>query len=47
LDKSFAEIVRKERDVTGFRKVVEYQDFYHGFLLAAMGIFLLTLLISG
>ena len=40
LDKTFSEIVRKERDITGFRKVVEYQDFYHGFLLAAAGIFL-------
>ena len=47
LDKTFSEIAAKERDVTGFRKVIEYQDFYHGFLLAAAGIFFLTLLISG
>jgi Ca-activated chloride channel family protein len=47
LDKSFSEVVRKEREIAGFRKVVEYQDFYHGFLLAAAGILLLTLLIPG
>jgi Ca-activated chloride channel family protein len=47
LDKTFSEIVRKEREIAGFRKVVEYQDFYQGFLLAAAGIFLVTLLIPG
>ncbi len=47
LNKSFSEIVRKEREIAGFRKVVEYEDFYEEFLLAAAGIFLLALLISG
>jgi hypothetical protein len=47
LDKAFSDIVSKEREVTGFRKVVEYQDFYQGFLLAAAGMLLLTLLIPG
>ncbi len=47
LDQAFSEIVRKEREIAGFRKVVEYEDFYHGFLLAAAGIFLLTFLIPG
>jgi Ca-activated chloride channel family protein len=47
LDKTFSDIVRKEREIAGFRKVVEYQDFYHGFLLAAAALFLLTLLIPG
>jgi Ca-activated chloride channel family protein len=47
LDKTFAEIARNERDVTGYRKVVQYQDFYQAFLLVAAGVFFLTLLISG
>jgi Ca-activated chloride channel family protein len=45
LDKTFSEIVAQEREIAGFSKVVEYQDYYHGFLLAAAGIFLLALLI--
>jgi len=44
LEKTFSEIVLKEREITGFKKVVEYQDFYQGFLVAAVGIFLTTLL---
>jgi Ca-activated chloride channel family protein len=47
LEKTFNEIVRKERDVTGVRRVVEYDDFYHEFLLAAAGMLLLALLIPG
>jgi Ca-activated chloride channel family protein len=47
LDKAFTEIAHREREISGFRKVIEYQDFYQGFLLAAAGIFFLTLLISG
>ncbi len=43
LEKTFVEIVSKEREITGFRKVVEYRDFYHAFLIAAAGIFLTTL----
>jgi Ca-activated chloride channel family protein len=44
LEKTFSEIVLKEREITGFRKIVEYQDFYHEFLVAGVGIFLITLL---
>jgi Ca-activated chloride channel homolog len=44
LEKTFSEIVLKEREITGFKKVVEYQDFYQEFLLAGVGIFLTTLL---
>ena len=44
IEKAFSEIVLKEREITGFSKIVEYQDFYHEFLLAAVGIFLTTLL---
>jgi Ca-activated chloride channel family protein len=47
LDKTFSDIVRKQREIAGFRKVIEYQDFYHGFLLAAAGMFFLALLIPG
>jgi Ca-activated chloride channel family protein len=44
LETTFSEIALKEREITGFKKVVEYQDFYRGFLVAAMGIFLATML---
>ena len=44
LQKTFSEVVLKEREITGFKKVMEYQDFYQGFLAAAFGIFLTTLL---
>jgi Ca-activated chloride channel family protein len=44
IEKAFSEIVLKEREVTGFSKIVEYQDFYHEFLVAAVGIFLTTIL---
>jgi Ca-activated chloride channel family protein len=47
LDRTFYDIVRKEREIAGFKKIVEYQDSYHSFLLAALGIFLLALLIPG
>jgi len=45
LEKSFAEIVLSEREITGFRKSVEYQDFHHMVLIAAAGIFLVALLL--
>jgi Ca-activated chloride channel family protein len=44
LEKTFSEIVLKEREITGFKKTVEYRDFYQEFLMAAAGIFLATLL---
>ncbi|MGH7831113.1 MAG: hypothetical protein ACREP8_13155, partial [Candidatus Binatia bacterium] len=44
LEAAFSEIALVEREITGFKKVVEYQDFYRGFLIAALGIFLTTLL---
>jgi Ca-activated chloride channel family protein len=47
LEKAFADIVRKERAIAGVRRVVEYDDFYHEFLLAAVGFLLLALLIPG
>ena len=45
LESTFAEIVLKERDTKGFKKVIEYEDAYHGVLLAAFGIFLTAMLI--
>ena len=45
LEQSFADIVLKEREITGFKKIVEYQDLHHPVLLAAAAIFLLALLI--
>ncbi len=45
LESSFADIVLKEREITGFKKIVEYQDFHHAVLLAAAAIFLIALLI--
>ncbi len=44
LEKTFSEIVLKEREITGFKKIVEYRDFYQEFLMTAAGIFLATLL---
>jgi Ca-activated chloride channel family protein len=45
LDKTFSEIALKEREITGFKNTLEYEDFYHQLLLAAAGIFLAALLI--
>lgn len=45
LEKAFAEIFLKERETEGFKKVVEYEDLYQGFLLSAFGIFLTAVLI--
>lgn len=44
LQRTFSEVVLKEREITGFKKVMEFQDFYPGFLVAAFGIFLTALL---
>ncbi|HWP56842.1 MAG TPA: VWA domain-containing protein [Candidatus Acidoferrales bacterium] len=45
LQKIFAQIAMKEREIQGFKKAVEYQDVYHEFLLAALGAFLATMLL--
>ncbi|MBM4298905.1 MAG: VWA domain-containing protein [Deltaproteobacteria bacterium] len=45
LEKTFAEIVLSEREIIGFRKNIEFQDFHHLALLAAAGIFLVALLL--
>lgn len=45
LQKTFAQIVLKEREIQGFKKIVEYQDLHHEFLLAALGMFLATMLL--
>ena len=42
---TFAEIVLKEREIEGFKKVTEYEDIYQNFLLVALGAFLATMLI--
>jgi Ca-activated chloride channel homolog len=45
LEKSFAEIVLSEREIAGFRKAVEYQDFHQVVLMVAVGMFLVALLL--
>jgi Ca-activated chloride channel family protein len=45
LEKTFTHIALKEREIQGFEKVVEYHDLYHEILLAALGMFLVTLLL--
>ena len=45
LDKTFSEIALKEREITGYKNTLEYEDFYHQLLLAAAAIFLVALLI--
>jgi Ca-activated chloride channel family protein len=41
----FEGIVRQERKIEGFKKVVEYEDSYRGFLLAAFGFLLVGMLV--
>ena len=45
LESAFAEIVLKERTSEGFKKVIEYEDFYSPFLAGALGIFLTAMII--
>jgi Ca-activated chloride channel family protein len=45
LQKTFADIVLKEREIQGFKRVVEYYDLYHAFLLGALGLFLTSMLL--
>jgi len=40
LEGFFEGIIRQERKIEGFKKVVEYEDTYRGFLLAAFGLLL-------
>lgn len=41
----FTQIARQEREIQGYRPVTEYRDLYSGFLSAAFGVFLTTLLL--
>jgi Ca-activated chloride channel family protein len=45
LEGFFAAIVKQERKIEGFKKVVEYEDVYHRFLLAAFGLLLVGMLV--
>lgn len=45
LEKSIAEIVLGEREITGFRKTTEFQDLHQVILMAGAGIFLVALLL--
>jgi len=45
LKQTFGEIVLKEREVDSFKRVIEHEDAYQTFLLAALGMFLAALLI--
>lgn len=45
LEGFFEGIVRQERKIEGFKKVVEYEDTYRGFLLAAFGLLLAGILV--
>jgi Ca-activated chloride channel family protein len=45
LEGFFEGIVRQERKIEGFKKVVEYEDTYRGFLLAAFGLLLAGMLV--
>lgn len=45
LESTFAEIVLKEREVAGFKKVMEHENIHLPFLLGALGVFLAALLV--
>lgn len=45
LEGFFEGIVRQERKIEGFKKVIEYEDTYRGFLLAAFGFLLAGILV--
>ncbi|HXV82929.1 MAG TPA: VWA domain-containing protein [Candidatus Binatia bacterium] len=45
LEGFFAGIVRQERKIEGFKKVVEYEDTFRGFLFGAFGLLLLGMLV--
>lgn len=43
----FADIVKQEREIEGFRQVVERRDMHEAFLIAALGLLLTAALIKG
>jgi len=45
LEGFFTAIVKQERKIEGFKKVVEYEDVYRRFLLAAFGLLLVGMLV--
>ncbi len=45
LEQTFTEIVLKEREIEGFKRVIEHEELYQSFLLAAFAIFLVVMLI--
>jgi Ca-activated chloride channel homolog len=45
LEGFFEGIVKQERKIEGFKKLVEYEDTYRGFLLAAFGLLLVGMLV--
>jgi Ca-activated chloride channel family protein len=45
LESIFSDIVLEEREIDGFKKIVEHEDVYQRFLYTALGAFILTLLI--
>lgn len=45
LERIITEIVLKERSIEGLKKVVDYEDLYHPFLLAALGAFFIAVLL--
>ena len=45
LEGFFTGIVKQERKIEGFRKVIEYEDTYRRFLLAAFGLLLVGMLV--
>jgi Ca-activated chloride channel family protein len=45
LEGFFTGIVRQERNIEGFKKVVEYEDTFRGFLFAALGLLLVGMLV--
>lgn len=47
LPSMLAKIIEEEREIQGFKQVVEYRDMHLAFLFAAFGLFLSTTLIRG
>ena len=45
LEHIIGEIVLKERSIEGLKKIVDYEDLYHNFLLASLGAFLAAILL--
>ena len=45
LEHIIGEIVLKERSIEGLKKILDYEDLYHNFLLASLGAFLAAILL--